>query len=75
MVTSRQESHYQRTLLKVAALPEAQVLVGAQAKLLEQLQGWGLRVQGLLESTSASYSLFPVEALRPDAAAGARERM
>lgn len=48
MVTSRQESHCQRTLLKVAALPEAQFSVGAQGKLLEHLQGWGLGVQVLL---------------------------
>lgn len=73
MVTSRQESHCQRTLLKVAALPEAQFSVGAQGKLLEHLQGSGSA--GSPESTSASYSVLPVEALRPDAAAGARERM
>lgn len=69
------------SLCKGAALPEAQYPVGAQAKLLEHLRGWGLGVQVLPESTSAGYSVLPTEdwayglALRHDSAARARERM
>ena len=68
-------------LHKGATLPEAQYPVGAQAKLLEHLRGWGLGVQVLPESTRAGYSVLPIEdwaygsALRCDTAARARERM
>lgn len=62
----------------MATLPEAQYPVGAQAKLLEHLRGWGLGVQVLPESTSAGYSVLSIEdwsALRRDTAAGAKEVM